>query len=90
MVLYLSASLRIGVKSSVEARERNERFDFRAKKKSPRVSCRNLQIAATYGPKHPIFLKALSQLVEALRAPGLESKLKSTRSATRLPSKGIG
>jgi hypothetical protein len=70
MVLYLSASLRIGVKSSVEARERNERFDFRAKKKSPRVSCRNLQILLPPRAQAPNFLKALSQLVEALRAPG--------------------
>lgn len=62
MVLYLSASLRIGVK-------RNERFDFRAKKKSPRVSCRNLQMLPPTAPS-TIFLKALSQLVEALRAPG--------------------
>ena len=70
MVLYLSASLRIGVKSSVEARERNERFDFRAKKKSPRVSCRNLQMLPPTAPSTQFFLKALSQLVEALRAPG--------------------
>jgi len=71
MVLYLNASLRMGVKSSVEARERNERFDFRAKKKSARVSCRNLQILLPHtAPSTQFFLKALSQLVEALRAPG--------------------
>src|SRR5262245_13721684 len=57
MVLYLSASLRIGVKSSVEARERNERFDFRAKKKSPKVSCRNLQILLPPRAQAPNFFK---------------------------------